>query len=175
MPAEARLRVRALRAFRVLVNGEPVPGARSDGSRWRDTTELDVARWLRPGANQLAVEVENPTGPGLLSLRLDGPGLSIASGPDWQVTLDGGRVALAGLADDTRRSAAALAVETPAEALRRSLGRGGAALRGGRGGFARAAQPRLAAPAGRPSPARASRSRSPPGRRSSRASWSPCR
>jgi len=118
VPAEARLRVRALRSFRVLLNGEPVPGARSDGSRWRDTTELVVTRGLVPGANQLAVEVENPVGPGLLSLRLDGPGLAIASGPDWQVSTDGGRVALAGLADDTRRSAAALAVETPAEALR---------------------------------------------------------
>ena len=64
------------------------------------------------------MEVENPIGPGLLSLRLAGPGLEIASGPDWQVTLDGGRVAPVGLADDTRRSAAALAVETPAEALR---------------------------------------------------------
>ena len=118
VPAEARLRVRALRAFRVLVNGEPVPGARSDGSRWRDTTELELARWLLPGSNELAVEVENATGPGLLSLWLAGPGLSIASGPDWQVTLDGGRVAPVGLADDTRRSDAALAVETPGEALR---------------------------------------------------------
>jgi len=118
VPAEARLRVRALRAFRVLLNGEPVPGARSDGSRWRDTTELDVTRWLLPGENQIAVEVENPIGPGLLSLRLEGPGLVIASGPDWQVTAKNGRVAPAILADDTRRSAAALAVETPAEALR---------------------------------------------------------
>ncbi len=118
VPAQARLRVRALRAFRVLLNGEAVPGASGDGSRWRDSVELDVTRWLVPGANQLAVEVENPTGPGLLSLRLTGPGLEIASGPDWQVTLDGGRVAPVGLADDTRRSAAALAVETPGEALR---------------------------------------------------------
>ena len=73
---------------------------------------------LTRGANQLAVEVENPIGPGLLSLRLDGSGLSIASGPGWQVTAEDGRVAPASLADDTRRSAAALAVETPGEALR---------------------------------------------------------
>jgi hypothetical protein len=118
VPAEARLRVRALRSFRVHLNGEPVPGGHSDGSRWRDSTELVLTRGLRAGANQLSVEVENPIGPGLLSLRLDGPGLEVASGTDWQVTTDGGQVALAGLADDTRASAAALAVETPAEALR---------------------------------------------------------
>jgi hypothetical protein len=118
VPAQARLRVRALRAFRVLVNGQAAPGASSDGSRWRDAVEADVTRWLTPGMNELAVEVENPTGPGLLSLRLAGPGLELSSGPDWQATLDGGRVAPVGLADDTRRSAAALAVGTPAEALR---------------------------------------------------------
>jgi hypothetical protein len=118
-PAEARLRVRALRAFRVLLNGEPVPGASGDGSRWRDTTLSDVTRWLAPGANQLRVEVQNPTGPGLLSLRLSGPGLEIATGTDWQASLAGGGFAPAVLADDTRRSAAALAVETPAEALGR--------------------------------------------------------
>jgi hypothetical protein len=117
-PSQARLRVRALRGFRVLINGEVVPGAEGDGSRWRDTTDLDVARWLAPGENQLAVQVENPIGPGLLSLRLDGPGLGVASGPDWQATVDGGRVVPVWLADDTRRSSAALAVGTPAEALR---------------------------------------------------------
>src|SRR5262245_65900428 len=79
-PAQARLRVRALRSFRVLLNGEAVPELHGDGRRWRDFTELDVAGRLVPGENRLEVEVENPTGPELLSLRLTGSGLEITSG-----------------------------------------------------------------------------------------------
>jgi len=117
VPASARLRVRALRAFRVLVNDVPVPDAASDGSRWRDTTELDLAPWLRPGANELAVEVENPIGPSLLSLRLEGLEPPLVSDREWRVSVDGGPPMLAELADDTRRSPHALAVGTPRQAL----------------------------------------------------------
>lgn len=117
-PASVRLRVRALRAFRVLANGAPVPGASSDGSRWRDTFELELAPFLVAGANELAVEVENPIGPALLSLRLAGVEPPIQSDGDWRVSVDGGPPRLAVLADDTRRLPEALAVETPAEALR---------------------------------------------------------
>jgi len=117
-PREARLRLRALRAFRVLVNGAAVPGAASDGSRWRDALELDLAPWLAAGANELAVEVENPIGPALLSLRLGGVEPELRSDRDWRVSVDGGAPALAVLADDTRPSPHALAVETPGEALR---------------------------------------------------------
>jgi hypothetical protein len=117
-PASALLRVRALRAFRVLVNGAPVPGAESDGSRWRDPLELELAPLLAVGTNELAVEVENPIGPALLSLRLDGALPPILSDAEWRVSVDGGPPRLAVLADDTRPSPEALAVETPAEALR---------------------------------------------------------
>ena len=117
-PVEARLRVRALRAFRVLVNGAPVPGAASDGSRWRDALELDLAPWLAAGPNELAVEVENPIGPALLSLSLRGVDPEIRSDGEWLVSVDGAPPALAVRADDTRRSDGALAVATPAEALR---------------------------------------------------------
>ena len=118
VPAPAWLRMRALRAFRVLVNGEPVPGAASDGSRWRDTSELDLAPWLRPGANELVVEVENPIGPSLLSLRLEGLEPPLVSDREWRVSVDGGPAGFVELADDTRRSPDALAVGTPRQALR---------------------------------------------------------
>jgi 4-amino-4-deoxy-L-arabinose transferase-like glycosyltransferase len=116
--ASAWLRVRALRAFRVSVNGAPAPGGGSDGSRWRDPLELDVASLLTAGRNEVVVEVENPIGPALLSLRLDGSEPPITTDTQWRVALDGGAPALAVIADDTRRSPEALAVETPAEALR---------------------------------------------------------
>jgi hypothetical protein len=118
VPAFAPLRVRALRAFRVLVNEVPVPGAASDGSRWRETRELDLAPFLVPGANELEVEIENPIGPSLLSLRLDGIEPPLVSDRDWRVSVDGGAPRSAELADDTQRSPGALAVGTPGEALR---------------------------------------------------------
>ncbi len=117
-PASAALRLRALRAFRLFVNDVPVPGAASDGSRWRETRELDLAPFLVPGANELKVEVENPIGPGLLSLRLDGIEPPLASDREWRVSVDGGPPRSAELADDTQRSPGALAVGTPAQALR---------------------------------------------------------
>ena len=118
VPASALLRVRALRAFRVFVNDVLVPGATSDGSRWRDTLELDLAPRLVNGMNEVAVEVENPIGPGLLSLQLAGVEPPVRSDREWRVAVDGGPPALAVLADDTQQSPSALAVGTPAEALR---------------------------------------------------------
>jgi hypothetical protein len=118
VPPAATLRVRALRSFRVLVNGVAVPGAAGDGSDWRSPLEIDVAPWLRPGANELSVEVKNPVGPALLSLRLEGIEPPLRSDPSWRVAVDG-REGLARIADDTLRSIRATEVETPAEALRR--------------------------------------------------------
>ena len=118
VPAPAWLRVRALRTIRVFVNGVPVPGAVSDGSRWRDTLELDLAPFLVAGANEIKVEVENPIGPSLLSLRFEGLEPPLVSDREWTVSVDGGPAARVELADDTRRSPDALAVGTPGQALR---------------------------------------------------------
>jgi hypothetical protein len=65
-----RLRVRALRRFEVQLNGERLP-APPRPRHWKEYVEIPVQ--LRAGANELAVVVTNPTGPGLLSLRLEGP------------------------------------------------------------------------------------------------------
>ncbi len=114
-----RLRVRALRGFALFVNGAEV--ARDDGARWRQAREIDATPWLRPGANEIRIDVAHARGPALLELRAEGaPGLE--SGPDWRVRIDGEPIGAAIAADDTRRNPAALAVETPIEAVRRLAG-----------------------------------------------------
>jgi hypothetical protein len=115
-PAQAELALRALGSFRVVVNGSVPPEGRGDGSHWRALRRVDLAPWLRAGANEIAVEIENRHGPGLLSLELTGLG-EAGSPADFEVALDGRPQGRAVLADDTRRNPAALAVETPAEAL----------------------------------------------------------
>ena len=58
-PAAARLRLQAFGSVRVWLNGRELPEARSDGSRGRTELVLDVAPWLRPGENELRVDVRD--------------------------------------------------------------------------------------------------------------------
>ncbi|MDJ0850389.1 MAG: hypothetical protein QNK04_18615 [Myxococcota bacterium] len=112
-----------------------------------DTLELPG---LAAGAHELRVEVRNARGPALLSLRAEGlPDL--ASGPSWSARRGEETFAPAILADDTRTSALALAVESPGEAARRAanpllllLTLGGVGFLLARGRFGDAAWRRLA-------------------------------
>ncbi len=117
LQAPARLEIRALREFRIRLNGAALPGPPPDRHGWRDRFEFDVAPWLRLGRNQLEVEVVNPRGPGLLSLRLVGVEPTLRTDAQWRVSFDGGGYAPARIADDTLRHPAALSVGTPGQAL----------------------------------------------------------
>jgi hypothetical protein len=118
-PGQAAVDVRALRRFRLFANGVLV--AAGDGARWRQVRHVDVSDRLRPGENVVRVEVENLRGPPLLELSVQGLPDSLASGPAWKVWQDGAPQGSAIAADDTRTDPAAAAVETPAEALGRSV------------------------------------------------------
>lgn len=117
-PPRAEVALRALGSFTLRVNGGVPPGGQGDGSRWRALRRVELAPLLRAGANELAVEVVNRHGPGLLSLDLSALGRAAASG-ELEVSLDGRPLGRAIPADDTRRNPAARDVETPAEALAR--------------------------------------------------------
>ena len=86
----AELRVRAMRACRLWLNGAPIalPGAAA--RHWREYRSLELAAGLRPGANELRVEVINPTGPAMLSLRLGGLPQPLVSDGSWTASLDDG-------------------------------------------------------------------------------------
>jgi hypothetical protein len=116
---QAALGIRALARFRLFVNGRLVDSG--DGARWRRVRHVDVSDRVHPGANEIRVEVENPRGPPLLELSVQGLPDALASGPAWEVWQGGARLGFAIAADDTRTDPAAAAVETPAEALGRSL------------------------------------------------------
>ncbi len=111
-PEPVRLRVRALRGFALFVNGAEV--ARDDGSDWREPRPIDATPWLRPGRNDVRVDVARASGPALLEVHAEGAP-ELESGPGWQVRIDGEALGAAIPAEDTRRNPVALAVETPLE------------------------------------------------------------
>ena len=92
-----RLEVRALRGFALFVNDSEV--ARDDGARWREPRALDAAPFLRPGANEIRIDVARATGPALLEVRSpEAPELE--TGPAWHVRLGGEPLGPAIPADD---------------------------------------------------------------------------
>ena len=119
VPARVELVVRALREFRLEVNGRVPPGGQSDTGDWRRPRTIDVTSLLQPGANQLRIDATHRNGPAVLSLRSEGLDPPLRSDGSWRVALDGRPLGAAIPADDTRVNPAALAVETPLESLAR--------------------------------------------------------
>jgi hypothetical protein len=113
-----RLRVRALGALRVELDGAEVARAEPRG-RGAAEAVVELSADLPAGAHELRVEVRNARGPALLSVRPFPPGAELASGPAWSVERAASAPVPAVLADDTRPSPLALALETPREALAR--------------------------------------------------------
>ena len=117
--AAVALHLRALRRFTVYLNGEPVPGGESTGPRWRAETRLDLGPHLRPGPNDLRIDVANAHGPALLSARIEGLADLVTTGPAWRAAREGAPAAPAVRADDTRVNPTSHAV------ARQSFRRGG--------------------------------------------------
>lgn len=117
-PVSASLRLRAARAWRVQVNGVAIAASPDPDPAWRRDRVLEVGAALRPGPNEIEVAVWNPRGPPLLRARLEWPGGALATGPDWQVSIDGGPPRAAALPDDTRPHPSAILGPRPARALR---------------------------------------------------------
>ncbi|MEE8475272.1 MAG: hypothetical protein V3T01_07980 [Myxococcota bacterium] len=110
--------LRAMRRFKLWVNGNALSPVMSDASAWRTETRVDLSPWLHPGRNEIWVEVENPSGPPLLSLRFEGLPAPLAAGPSWWVESRGRTVGFARIADDTFRNPRTVAVATPAREFR---------------------------------------------------------
>ncbi len=108
--------LRALRRFRLFVNGEFVGGS-EPGADWRRESRIDISSQIRAGENAIRVDVENGTGPPLLSLRTEGLGIPMLSDATWEVVSDGIRLGPARVADDTRVGPERLGVPKPARVL----------------------------------------------------------
>jgi hypothetical protein len=122
---DAVLRLAALREVALWVNDEPVP-LPPPGRHWRAPREVDVSARLRPGPNRIRAEVVNPTGPGLLSLRVSGLAEPVVSDSSWSASFDGGAWAPARPIAAWPRNPSAFAMPDPAEGLwaRRDLALG---------------------------------------------------
>ena len=93
------LEVRALGDYSVFINNRAVAVAtQKDGAPlrdWKRFRSVDVSEFARPGRNAIRVNVRNPHGPGLLSLRLwalsgGTRSLLLASGLGWRAGVDAG-------------------------------------------------------------------------------------
>jgi hypothetical protein len=116
-PDHAELRLRAARAYRVLVDGQLAWSSPDPDPAWRSDRTRDVAPLLHVGDNELAVEVWNPRGPPLLRARLSLPDRAIATSTRWRVARTGEPDVDAVLPDDTRPHPSAAAGPRPARAL----------------------------------------------------------
>lgn len=111
-----QLELRALREFRVWLDDAALvlPAAR----HWREFRRVEIARLLRAGHHRIRVEVTNPTGPALLSLRLTGLPQTLRSDASWRVTNASGESRAAIQIDTSRRNPSAFVMPTLTEGLR---------------------------------------------------------
>jgi hypothetical protein len=123
-----RLRMRALGEATLFINGQMVYQTPSEAAmprppdNWKAVRGINVGPFLRKGRNSIGVSVRNATGPGLLSLRIDGRGVTLATGTDWLTSVDQQRPQQAILADDVRPHITAIAGEKPLAAMAEKAG-----------------------------------------------------
>jgi len=118
-PVDATLQVKALGAVTLEINDRPVSLPPEGLACFKTTCRTQVAHSLRRGRNQISARVENPVGPQLLWLRMEGDGVLVATKPGWRVEISGRDATAAVRADDTRPYQSTLREVSPARALAR--------------------------------------------------------
>ncbi|MCH7866951.1 MAG: glycosyltransferase family 39 protein [Myxococcales bacterium] len=114
----AMLTARGLRSLELKLNGtrlfwdEPLDS-------WQDTLAVDVTEQLRSGANEIRVQVRNPSGPALLQLAIRGKGIEVETDTRWEVSAQGIAVAQAAPARDNQLFADSLIMPRPGEVFGR--------------------------------------------------------
>lgn len=111
----AALEVRALRSFRLSVNGHSLEVPPGNPRPWRIAERFDLAPLLTPGENQLEIEVVNDRGPPVLWVRSEE--LGIGTDASWESTRDEAPWQLVALASERPRAALASQFPNPLTAL----------------------------------------------------------
>ncbi len=120
LPDEWPLRLRVFGRFQVRLNGVPVIFDTDPDRRWSVFQKRDLASALKPGRNQLVIEVRNRQGPALISMDLGGEAQSVGSRPeDFQAQVGAGPWAPAVLAQDMRRHPANDWLPSPLDGVKR--------------------------------------------------------
>lgn len=111
--ADARLRVRALRAFEVAIDGEAI--ALPPAAHWRDWRDLSLP--LAPGTHELRISATNATGPALVAAELRFADTRVVTDPSWQARHADERARAAIRIDTSRRNPNAFRMPTLGEGL----------------------------------------------------------
>lgn len=88
-PRMATLRLRAFKRYDISINGNPVTNSSASASNWKDAAQLDVAKFLHAGTNEIAITVFNNKAQPALWALLETERVRIATGPEWQSSLLG--------------------------------------------------------------------------------------
>ncbi len=104
--------MKAFRNAQLYINEIPVfPESRRE-ENWKKEIQIEVSQFINPGENSIRVEVQNPMGPALLWLRMEGLKKPIATDETWKTRIKTGPYIQAILADDTKTYAESQTVPT---------------------------------------------------------------
>ena len=123
VPSTVMLSVRAFRQGSVAINAQMLDELHLSRRDWKHARRLDVAKYLRPGDNEISVTVSNLLGPPALSLALQGDSVSVLTDQKWEASLLGAIWQPAVLARDLpviRPGNLLFGQETTAASLRRT-------------------------------------------------------
>ncbi len=88
-PKRALFSVKAMRAFKLYVNDSEVPIDTEKDSNWKKEKRIEISSYLKSGNNAIVAEVQNPRGPALLCVQLDGSGFNLVTDRSWQASMAG--------------------------------------------------------------------------------------
>ena len=109
--------LKAFREFKLYINEYPVYAGSPPVKNWKKGMKIEISPWLKSGANSIQAHVENPMGPALLWLRIEGLKDSIATDESWKARIESSPSVQAILADDIRANPDSLTVPTPYQSI----------------------------------------------------------
>ncbi len=84
---------------------------------WKEGSRGQISPWLKQGANTIRVMVNNPLGPALLWMKVEGLDPPVRTDETWKVRFESDPYVQAILADDTRANPESLSIPTPLQSL----------------------------------------------------------
>ena len=115
---EVSVHLMAFGQVSLYVNENPVFTESPGEKNLKKERQIQVTRWIKRGMNTLRAHVQNPMGPALLRLKIEGLRDPIITDETWKVRFGSDLPVQAALADDTRINPDSLTVPTSYQSLR---------------------------------------------------------
>lgn len=109
--------LKAFREFKLYINENPVYAEFPPGKNWKKEMKIEISPWVKSGANSIRAHVENPMGPALLWLRIEGLKDLTATDETWKARIESSPWVQAILADDRRANPDSLTIPTPYQSI----------------------------------------------------------